>query len=96
MPYAGIATYYQTEGCDPTGGGSSTAMGTTPRWGEVANSVLPLGTRIWLEPAIKGRHVFTVEDRFGGQQDVGRLDVWLHCGESIGNPWERFRVIPRS
>jgi 3D (Asp-Asp-Asp) domain-containing protein len=88
-----MATYYQTEGCDASGGGGTTAMGTAPHFGEVANSVLPLGTRIWVEPAIKGRHEFRVEDRFGGQQEAGRLDVWIHCGEEIPNPTERFHVI---
>lgn len=93
MEYVGVATYYQTEGCDPTGGGNSTADGTRPYFGEVANSVLALGTRIWVEPAIKGLHEFVVHDRFGGPQEAGRLDVWLHCGESIPNPLERFRVV---
>ncbi len=88
-----MATYYQTEGCDSLGGGGTTAMGTRPYFGEVANSVLPLGSKIWVEPAIKGRHRFRVEDRFGGQQATGRLDVWLHCGESIPNPYLRFRKI---
>ncbi len=88
-----MATYYQTEGCDSTGGGATTASGTSVHFGEVANSVLPLGTRIWVDPAIKGLHEFTVEDRFGSQQPVGRLDVWIRCGEEIPNPWERFRVI---
>lgn len=68
-------------------------MGSRVHFGEVANSVLPLGTRIWVEPAILGRHEFRVEDRFGGQQEAGRLDVWLPCGSSIPNPWERFRIL---
>lgn len=93
MEYEGTATYYQTEGCDATGGGGTTASGDTPYFGEVANSALPLGTKIWIEPAIKGRHRFVVLDRFGSQQPAGRLDVWIHCGESIPNPWVRFRVI---
>jgi 3D (Asp-Asp-Asp) domain-containing protein len=91
--YEGTATYYSPGSCDATGGGETTASGTQVHFGEVANSVLALGTRIWVEPAILGRHDFTVEDRFGSEQSAGRLDVWLPCGTTIGNPWERFRVV---
>jgi hypothetical protein len=91
--YSGYATYYQTEGCDSEGGGGTTASGGSVYFGEVAQSTLAFGTKIWIEPAIKGRHRFTVEDRFGAPQAPGRLDVWLRCGESIPNPSVRFRVI---
>ena len=56
--------------------------------------MLPLGTRIYVEPAIKGQHEFTIEDRFGGQQAEGRLDVWVHCGEGGEVPTAgSFRVM---
>jgi hypothetical protein len=68
-------------------------MGTHVHFGEVANSVLALGTHIYVQPAILGRHRFVVEDRFGSHQPVGRLDVYVPCGQSIPNPWVRFDVI---
>ena len=76
------ATAYSTEGCDASGGGNITSMGTKPRFGEVANNFLPLGTRIYFPKAIYGRHYFRVEDHIGwGSQ----LDIWVHCGYQMNN-----------
>jgi 3D (Asp-Asp-Asp) domain-containing protein len=76
------ATAYSTEGCDASGGGGSTSMGTTPRFGEVANNFLPLGTNIYFPKAIYGKHYFRVEDHIGwGSQ----LDIWVHCGIQMNN-----------
>jgi len=76
------ATAYSTEGCDASGGGNITSMGTTPRFGEVANNFLSLGTRIYFPKAIYGKHYFRVEDHIGwGSQ----LDIWVHCGYQMNN-----------
>jgi hypothetical protein len=88
--YSIQATAYSTEGCDASGGGGSTSMGTTPRFGEVANNFLPLGTNIYFPKAIYGLHEFRVEDHIGwGSQ----LDIWLHCGAQMSawnNPVVKF------
>lgn len=91
--YTGVATYYSEPRCDPTAGGYYGADGTHVYEGMVANSVLPLGTRIWVQPAILGKHEFTVHDRFGSSQEAGRLDVWMPCGTTIPNPTERFHIM---
>jgi 3D (Asp-Asp-Asp) domain-containing protein len=80
--YSLRATAYSTEGCDASGGGGMTSMGTTPYFGEVANNFLPLGTKIYFPKAIYGRHEFRVEDHIGwGSQ----LDIWVHCGYQMNN-----------
>ena len=80
--YGATATAYSTEGCDSSGGGSGTAMGTTARFGEVANNYLPLGTNVYFPKAIYGRHYFRVEDRIGWGSS---LDIWLHCGSQMSH-----------
>jgi hypothetical protein len=85
------STYY-SYGCDPTGGGSMTANETPVHFGEVANSILPFGTKIHLEPAVLGQHDFVVEDRFGSQLDETRIDIWLPCGTTIPNPSGTMRI----
>jgi len=88
--YSVRATAYSTEGCDASGGGGMTSLGTTPRFGEVANNFLPLGTKIYFPKAIYGKHYFTVEDHIGwGSQ----LDIWVHCGAQMSawnNPVVKF------
>jgi len=88
--YSVRATAYSTEGCDASGGGGMTSLGTTPRFGEVANNFLPLGTKIYFPKAIYGKHYFTVEDHIGwGSQ----LDIWVHCGTQMAawnNPVVKF------
>jgi len=78
------ATAYSTEGCDSSGGGSLTAMGTKAYFGEVANNFLPLGTKIHFTRSIFGRRNFRVEDRIGWGSE---LDIWLHCGRQM-QTWE--------
>lgn len=52
----------------------------TRHWSAASNS-LPLGTRIWIEPKVRGRHRWTVRDRIGwGTQ----LDLWApSCGQAV-------------
>jgi hypothetical protein len=93
--YSGVATYYALGACDSgSGGGATTSAGTHVRFGEVAQSTLPLGTRIEVRPAIFGRRDFRIEDRFGSSQSPGRLDVWMTCsmGSRWSNPRETFRT----
>ena len=53
--------------------GSTTASGTTPRWGTVAGPPsLPFGTKVH----IAGLGAFTVEDR-GGAIRGDKLDIWF-------------------
>lgn len=91
----GYATYYSPGECDPTGGGFTTAGGKHVYWGEVASDALPMHTHIWVWPAIRGKHEFTVEDTFGSGQRIEHIDVWLPCGETIGNPSISFRIVRR-
>lgn len=89
-----VLTWYSTEGCDSSGGGGSTAMGTVPRFGEVANSVLAFGTKIEVSPPIMGLRIFRVEDRFGSTLAANRFDVWVHCGTGGSVPATvRYRIV---
>ena len=49
------------------------ADGSYVRAGSAANNAYPLGTRIYLEPAVFGRHRYVVRDRIGWGTS---LDVW--------------------
>lgn len=57
------------------------ADGTYTRAGSAAHNGVPLGTRIWVRPAVLGRHRWTVRDRIGwGTQ----LDFWMpSCAQAI-------------
>ncbi len=57
------------------------ADGTPARRWSAAHNGLPLGTHVWITPAVRGRHRWTVRDRIGwGTQ----LDLWAPtCTQAI-------------
>lgn len=57
------------------------ADGTQTRQRSVAMNTLPLGTRVWVEPAVRGLHRWVVRDRIGwGSQ----IDFWTSsCAKAI-------------
>lgn len=76
------------------GGYSKTASGKLPAYGMVANNVLPIGTKIYLE----GWGVVTVEDRGGkGFNSVNRLDLFIppNNGESESQYIARLKKLGR-
>ena len=68
------------------------ADGTHTRHWSAAHNGLALGTRIWIDPAVRGRHRWTVRDRIGwGTQ----LDLWApSCAQAVayGRRSVRLRV----
>lgn len=56
--------------------GTLTASGRSAYFGEAANNMWPLGTRIRLDRPVHGRRDFTILDRIGwGSQ----LDIFMPC-----------------
>jgi 3D (Asp-Asp-Asp) domain-containing protein len=57
------------------------ADGSYTRTASAANNTLRLGTRIWVRPAVFGRHRWVVRDRIGWGTE---LDFWSpSCGQAI-------------
>jgi 3D (Asp-Asp-Asp) domain-containing protein len=68
------------------------ADGTRTRHWSAAHNGLPLGTRVWIDPAVRGRHRWTVRDRIGWGTE---LDLWApSCGQAVayGRRVVRLRV----
>lgn len=65
------------------------ADGSYVRAGSVAHNGYPLGTRIYLEPAVFGRHRYVVRDRIGWGTE---LDVW-HPSCAVSRAFGRRRVV---
>ena len=57
----------------PCSSGDTMSDGSHTRRGSLAHNGLPLGTRVWVEPAVFGRHRYTVRDRIGWGTDA---DFW--------------------
>jgi 3D (Asp-Asp-Asp) domain-containing protein len=74
---AAAATAYS-----PCSSGTVMADGTHTRRGSLAHNGYPLGTRVWVQPAVFGRHRYTVRDRIGWGSDA---DFWTpSCSGAIG------------
>lgn len=73
---AGAATAYS-----PCSAGSIMKDGSQTRRGSLAHNGYPLGTRVWVQPAIFGRHRYTVRDRIGSGSEA---DFWTaSCAGAI-------------
>lgn len=75
----------------PCSAGSIMADGSHVRPGSLAHNGYPLGTRVWVTPAVFGRHRWTVRDRIGwGSQ----ADFWTpSCGaaDAYGRRYVKIR-----
>lgn len=57
------------------------ANGSYTRTASAANNYLRLGTRIYVRPAVLGRHRWVVRDRIGWGTE---LDFWMpSCGQAV-------------
>jgi 3D (Asp-Asp-Asp) domain-containing protein len=73
---AAAATAYS-----PCSSGTVMADGTPTRRGSLAHNGLPLGTRVWVQPAVFGRHRYTVRDRIGYGSEA---DFWTpSCSAAV-------------
>lgn len=65
----------------PCSSGDTMADGSETRRGSLAHNGYAFGTRVWVEPAVFGRHRYTVRDRIGAYSEA---DFWTpSCSGAI-------------
>ena len=72
-----------------------TASGEQTYLGEAANNMLPLGTRIEINPAAFGRTRFVVLDRIGSGSQLDLFNPSCAAAIQFGRRTERVTVITR-
>lgn len=76
----------------PCSSGSIMADGTTTRVGSLAHNGYRLGTRVWVQPRVFGRHRYTVRDRIGAGSEA---DFWTpSCSAAVEFGRRTIRITP--